>query len=91
MLEIKNLNKSFKQNHVLKDVSFKINKDNISTAMPIVAIVQNRLCHGNLSIIRCPSTGANTGMMQVMPLSSDSTFARRRSSSVSRKMANATT
>ena len=41
--------------------------------------IQNRLCHGNFSIIRCPSTGANTGMMQVMPLSSDSTFARRRS------------
>ena len=72
-------------------VSFKINKDNISNAMPIVAIVQNRLCQGNLSIIRCPSTGANTGMMQVMPLSNDSTLARRRSSSVSRKMANATT
>ena len=72
-------------------VSFKINKDNISTAMPIIAIAQNRLCHGNLSIIRCPSTGANTGMMQVIPLSNDSTLARRRSSSVSRKIANATT
>ena len=33
MLEIKNLNKSFKQNHVLKDISFKIEKGEIGVLL----------------------------------------------------------
>lgn len=76
---------------VVGRVFFKINKDNISIAMFIIVIVQNRFCYGNLSIIRCSSIGVNIGMMQVISLSNDSILVRRRLFSVSRKIANVIT
>lgn len=46
MLEIKNLNKSFKQNHVLKDVSFKINKGEIG-------VLLGKSGAGKTTLLRC--------------------------------------
>ena len=46
MLEIKNLNKSFKQNHVLKDISFKIEKGEIG-------VLLGKSGAGKTTLLRC--------------------------------------
>ena len=46
MLEIKNLNKSFRQNHVLKDVSFKIDKGEIG-------VLLGKSGAGKTTLLRC--------------------------------------
>ena len=46
MLEIKNLNKSFKQNHVLKDISFKIEKGE-------VGVLLGKSGAGKTTLLRC--------------------------------------
>ena len=46
MLEIKNLNKSFKQNHVLKDISFKIERGEIG-------VLLGKSGAGKTTLLRC--------------------------------------
>lgn len=83
-----NLSKTTKNT---KHISFKINKNNINTTIPIITITQNKLYHKNLNIIKYPNTNTNTKIIQIIPLNNNNTLTQHQSSNISHKITNTTT